>query len=223
MGDYCDCVTKNDKRWDISGLAEWVDKGDVIESQRKWFVNIFKPIATKCVGLLEGNHEVSIRLSHQDDFYSHICDDLGVPRLGYSCFLDLIFNRKGAQGTTQFRGRLEHGSGWAQTDGSKLNRLKRGMRGFEADFYAMGHLHDIKIDVSSPILTVDRMGKIISKVRCAAMTGCWFKTYEQGQRASYGEQKGFDPTPIGCPCFLFSPDKQMMEVLGGRELLRKDS
>jgi hypothetical protein len=223
MGDYCDFITKNDKRYDTSGLAPWVKKEDIVESQREWVVSVLDPIKDKCIGMIEGNHEVSIRLSHQHDVYSHICDDLGVTHLGYSCFADLIFNRKGAQGTTQFRGRLEHGSGWAQTDGAKLNRLKKGMRGFEADFYAMGHLHDIKVDVSSPLLTVDRTGKIVSKVRVAAMTGCWLKTYEQGQRACWGEQRGFDPSPIGCPVFLFSPDKGLIEVQGGRELLRKDS
>jgi hypothetical protein len=222
MGDYCDFITKNDKRYDTSGLASWVRKEDIVESQREWIANILDPIKEKCLGLLEGNHEVSIRLSHQNDVYSHICDNLGVPHLGYSCFADLIFSRLNSE-VTQFRGHLEHGSGWAQTDGSKLNRLKRGMRGFEADFYAMGHLHDIKVDVSSPLLTVDKTGKIISKVRVAAMTGCWFKTYEQGQRASYGEQKGFDPTPIGCPVFLFSPDKDLIEVQGGRELLHRYS
>ena len=226
MGDYCDCITPHDKRFDTSGLADWVKKDNIIESQRRWIVDILNPIRHKCIGLLEGNHEVSIRLFHSDDIYSNICDDLGVTPLGYSCFLDLIFIRNpqnAGRDVTRFRGRLEHGSGWAQTDGAKLNRLKKGLRGFDADFYAMGHLHDIKVDVSSPLLTVNRAGKIVSKVRVAAMTGCWFKTYEQGQRPSYGEQRGFDPTPIGCPVFLMRPDTQQIEVLGGDELLKKTS
>lgn len=215
MGDYCDFITKNDKRYDTSGLAPWVKKEDVVDSQRKWVVDVLKPIASKCVGLLEGNHCVSIRLAHQDDVYSHICEDLGVTPLGYSCFLDLIFNRKGAQGTTQFRGRLTHGAGCPQTDGAIANRLKKALRDFEADFYATGHHHVIKADSSSPILTVNRSGRIISKIRCAAVTGCWFKTFEQGQRASYGERFDYSPTPIGCPVFIFEPDKGIVDVMGG--------
>ena len=44
MGDVLDCITQNDKRFDAYGLASWVERDDIIESQRKWAVDLFKPI-----------------------------------------------------------------------------------------------------------------------------------------------------------------------------------
>lgn len=216
MGDYCEAITKNDKRFDVSGLADWVNKGNIIESQRRFIVNLFKPIAHKCLGMLEGNHEVSIRLSHQDDLYSNICDDLGVIKLGYSCFLDIAFSRLNGH-VSMYRGHLTHGAGAAQTDGAQINRLLAALKSFEGDWYAMGHLHCIKTESSKPILTVSKAGKIVEKTRCAAITGSWFKSYEQGQRASYAEQKGYQPTALGCPVFVFDPNNGIVDVNNGRK------
>jgi hypothetical protein len=216
MGDYADLVTPGDKRWDVAGIADWVKKQDIVESQRKWVVELFSPIRSQCLGLLEGNHEISIRIHNNNDFYMHICEDLGVTPLGYSCFLDMVFIRLPGRHSTLFRGHLEHGSGAAQSEGGQMNRLKKAMLGFEGDFFAMGHLHTKKIDASETILTVAGT-TIKEKVRCAAITGSWYKSYEQGVRASYAEQKGYKPSSIGCPVFLFEPDKGIVDVQGGRE------
>jgi len=218
MGDYTECITPDDaKRWDVSGIAEWVEKANIIESQKKWIVNLFKPIASQCVGLLEGNHECDIRKKHHNDIYMNVCEALGVTPLGYSCFLDLIFKRQGGT-VTQFRGRLTHGSGCPQTDGARLNRLKKGLKDYDADFYAHAHIHAITIDPGTPILAVDGAGKIYHRNRVAAMTGCWFKTFEQGVRPSYGEIKDYSPSVIGCPVFSFAPDKHLLTVAGTLDL-----
>ena len=120
MGDYCDSITKNDKRFEMGGLSSWVKPNDIIESQRKEIVRIFTPIKDKCLGLLTGNHEESLHQANQDDITGHICNDLGVPYLGYSCFLVLTFERF----TSHWQGVIQawHGSGAAQTDGARLNR-----------------------------------------------------------------------------------------------------
>ena len=91
MGDYADCITTNDKRWEAYGLADWVEHDDIINSQRVWLNKLFKPIQGKCLGLLTGNHEETIHDRHQDAITQHLCDDLNVPFLSYSCFIDLAF------------------------------------------------------------------------------------------------------------------------------------
>jgi len=221
MGDYTDCITPSDKRWDESGIAKWIDdKQNIMELQRQWCVKLFEPIKDKCLGLIEGNHEVKIRVEHHTNILKNVCDDLGVTPLGYSCFLDIDFVRKPRQignNVTRFRGRLTHGAGCAQTDGAITNRLKKALKDFDADFYAHAHLHRIKCEHSDPILTVNKSGKITHKLRCAAMTGCWFKTYEQGVSPSYGEIRDLPPSAIGCPVFIFVPDKGIVDVNGGRE------
>ncbi len=207
MGDYGEFITPADPRWDIGVVADWVEKTNVAESQRKWIVKLFEPIKDKCVGLLCGNHEDSIRLHNCQDVQLDICRDLGVKNLGASCFVRFVFSRNKdmKHDSTMFIGYFKHGSGGPQTDGGKMMALKRGLMGFDADIYAMAHLHDIKVD-SQPRLHLSENLKIRQKIKVAAITGSWFLTYMQGEQASYGEKRGFMPTPIGCPIFLIHPN-----------------
>ena len=212
MGDYAELITPKDSRWDTDVIAEWVERSNPAESQRVWVRNLFKPIADKCIGLLSGNHEESIRLHNYQDIHLDLCRDLGVTNLGYSCFVRFKFQRY--TGTVHsFVGVFQHGSGGAQTEGGKIMRLKRLMDSFDADIYAMGHIHDIQID-TIPQITIDDAGKIKQKVRVGAITGSWMKSYTQGIRASYAERKGYPPSVLGCSHFVISPDKETLRVVG---------
>lgn len=218
MGDYAEFITPKDKRWDGSSIAPWVDRGDVARSQEKWVISLFKPIKNKCIGLLSGNHEESIRISFNQDVYRHICDALEVERLGYSCMVRLIFNRgmetqKGFSVDCHF----EHGSGSAQTPGGVTQRLVRMFNDYIADVYAMGHVHRVKVENSSPLAIVgQRSLQIKAKPKAGAMTGCWFRTYEDNDgQPSYGEIKAYSPNVIGCPQFIFTPDKRRVEARYG--------
>jgi hypothetical protein len=92
-------------------------------------------------------------------------------------------------------------------------RLKKFMDSFEADIYAMGHLHDIKTN-TIPCLYLDDGGHIKQKIKAGAITGSWMKSYTEGVRASYAERKGYTPTPVGCPHFVITPDKNKLQVIG---------
>ena len=85
------------------------------------------------------------------------------------------------------------------------------MDSFEADFYAHGHVHDIITD-EKPYLGLDSNGNIKHKIKVGAMTGCWFRTYTQNVRASYGERKNYPATSIGCPVFLVNPNTASVSV-----------
>jgi len=212
MGDYGEFITPKDPRWDVDVISPWVEQNNVAESQRVWLKKLLSPIANKCIGLLEGNHEVSIRQHNFQDIYLDLCRDLGVTPLGYSCFVRFFFKR-GAAGVHSFVGVFQHGSGAAQTEGGKIMRLKRLMDSFDADIYAMGHLHDIKTN-SIAQMTIDEGGKIRQRVRVGAITGSWMRTYSQGVRAGYAEMRGYSPTILGCPYFIITPSKQLLQVVG---------
>ena len=212
MGDYMEAITPNDPRWDVEVISDWVENSNIVESQRKWVVNLFRPIADKCVGLLEGNHEASIRLRNYQDVYLDICRDLKVTPLGYSAFVRFLFSRNVTKDVTTFVGVFMHGSGAAQTEGGKIMRLKRFMDSFEADIYGLGHIHDIKTD-SIAQLKINEANNIREVLRVGAITGSWFRTYSQGVRASYAERKGYPPTVLGCPHFTIIPDKKILKVV----------
>ncbi len=95
VGDYAEWITSKDPRWDPSPkvIAPWVEQDNIAETQRRWIVDLFEPIKDKCIGLLYGNHEESIRKHNNDNVHKNICDDLKVDNLGYSCFVHLSFKR----------------------------------------------------------------------------------------------------------------------------------
>ena len=213
MGDYAECITPSDPRWDAKVIADWVDPDNIAECQTEWVVDLLSPIKNKCVGLLEGNHEDTIRLKGHADVIKNLCKRLGVPNLGYSCFVHFIFRRTTPEGHDSWlmKGFFTHGAGCAVTPGAKLTRLCRMVDAFDADLYCHGHVHDI-ITTTRPYLGTTQAMKIKQKVRIGAMTGSWLKTYEQGVRASYGEKRNYPPTVLGCPVFVIRPDKQSIKL-----------
>ena len=213
MGDYGDFITPKDKRWDSSSkqIADWVKQNDIGESVRDWLVDLFTPIKHKCVGLLYGNHEVSYSKQEDNQVFQHICKDLELPNLGYSCFVRLHFQRDKSQERHLTTGCFTHGSGNAITEGAKLNNLMRFMKSFKADFYGYAHIHDY-IPKSFTRLNVADNGKITNDVAIGATTGCWFRTYTQGTNASYGEQKVYPPNELCCAMFTINPNTGFIDV-----------
>lgn len=209
MGDYADCITKDDKRFDICGLAPWVERSNIVESQRKWLKNLFEPIKGQCIGLLAGNHEQTILDKHQNDLVRNLCSDLGVRYGGYQCFVVLKFHRSTKGSRNFYTIHAWHGAGAAQTEGARLMRLMRLVNEFQADIYLMGHLHTIA--QYTPARLVCDHGKIKAVNLIAAITGSWLKGYAQphaGQtfNPSYVEQKGYKPNRLGCPVIEFDPE-----------------
>jgi hypothetical protein len=210
LGDYADCILKDDKRFDIEGLAPWIEKGNIVESQRQWARELFSPIKDKCLGLLTGNHEEEIHLKYQLDFTRNLARDLNVPYGGYSCFLNLVVHST----ATQRHGILVHawhGAGAAQTEGARLMRLMRLVNDVQADIYLMGHLH--AMTSHTPDRLIFERGKIRSVKLAATITGSWLKAYGQNEPTSYAERKGYKPSRIGCPIVRIHPLEHTFEVI----------
>ena len=219
MGDYTECITNNDPRFDIGGLASWVVKDNIVESQRQRVRELFKPLAEKgkILGLLSGNHEEKVHSVWQYDMTRNLCQDLKVPYGGYSCFLVMNFNRSKTPtlATHEYIIHCFHGAGSAQTEGARTMRLMRLVNDISAHIYLMGHLHCITT------YTPDRLsysrGRIKSTNLIATTTGSWLKAYAQprsGQQLNpgYAEQKGYKPNRIGCPVLHIWPDRAKFTV-----------
>lgn len=217
MGDYGEFITPRDKRFDESqkSIATWCEKDDIAETQRKWIVALFRPIRKKCIGLLYGNHEDTMRRFNHDNVHKHICDDLGVRNLGYSTWVRLFFRRENSTETHIIKCVFTHGSGCAITKGAKQNKLRRFMDDFNARIYGFAHVHDIIPDYKPYMdITAQPFGqaKIVEVEAVGAMTGSWFRTYTRGVVASYGEMKTYPPTVLGCALFTINPEKNEISV-----------
>ena len=221
MGDYADCITTHDPRFMSGGLASWVRPDDIVDSQRNYLRDLFKPVADKCLCLLTGNHEEAIHKAHDDDIGRHLAEDLGVPYGGYSSFLELLFRRGNAPGKSDaFRlvVHLWHGAGASQTEGARIMRLMRLVNDIEADIYLMGHLHAIAVYTPDRLVLSTKTKRVRSTKLAAVVTGSWLKTYTQphdgeSMSISYGEMKGYKPSRIGCPCIEIDPDAKDFRVI----------
>lgn len=205
MGDKGEFITPSDPRWESGALAPWLKSDNIARGVERKYCETYNKIAFSCDGIIEGNHEDSIRKHSHVDVQTNICNELGVDNLGACCFIVYRFHRKNSNETHKVTGFFAHGSGGSITQPSKMNQLIRLMNNFDADFYAMGHVHDI-ITVTKPTLTVDSKGAIKHRVSVGVTTGCWFKTYTQNVIASYGEKKLYPPTTLGCPYFDINPN-----------------
>jgi len=214
VGDWLDCITKNDKRFRMNGLASWVEPSNIVDSQRRHAVGIYLPLKEAgqliCVGT--GNHEEAIHNHHDDNVALNMCRDLHTRYAGYQAFIILKFHNV-VSGVNHIRKiHSWHGSGAAQSAGARLNRLISLVNDIEADIYLMGHLHAMTAHTPDR-LKVDDFGRIRSIRLAATITGSWLKTYDQSDTdgeyldPTYGEEKGYKPSRIGCPIIRIDPEK----------------
>jgi len=209
-GDWLDCVTSKDWRWKTNGIAPWVEKSNIVDSQRRHANEIFSPLVEQgqliCIGT--GNHEEEIHKRHDDDVIRNLCRDMNVPYSGYQTFIVLKFIRAGKT-THSLIVHSWHGAGSAQSEGARLMRLVRLVNDIEADIYLMGHLH--AMTSHTPDRLVCRDGRVRSVKLAATICGSWLKTYNQAdpgeiQDPTYGEEKGYKPSRIGMPIIRITPD-----------------
>ena len=126
MGDYGDLVSPSDfKRWDGRILAPWM-KGhedhvgatqcDSIEEQ-------LSPIWNKCIGLIEGNHEESIRKWNHYNLIEELLKRANkkhnVPYGGVQTLIRLNFKRKNTNDSHDYIIHARHGEGSARTSGAR--------------------------------------------------------------------------------------------------------
>jgi hypothetical protein len=241
-GDYAEFIGFGDtKRFDPDAVSERVtvkDLGRLGKVSYEQVRDLFAPIKSKCLGLIVGNHEQQyMRRLQQEDLHGWLCTELGVADLGYSCFMDVVFQRArigagtgghiGAEmlpalrdrslpkanhaGSETFRVWCHHGAGAAQTKGGKINRLTSFMRNFDADIFFMGHVHD-QMGARLQVLEANAdCTKLTNRTKIGVVSGSYLKTYAQGV-TSYGEMKGYEPTTLGAAHVQIRPDTR--EVWG---------
>jgi hypothetical protein len=235
-GDYGEFIGFGDaKRFDPDAVSPRVKVKDLARLGKMTYEQIrdlFEPIKHKCLGLIVGNHEKQyMRRLQQEDLHGWLCTELGVADLGYSCFMDVVFQRArghikalGERGdatlpilmgeslpktnhshSDTFRIWCHHGAGAAQTKGGKINRLTSFMRSFDADIFFMGHVHDQMGARLTPLCANDACDKITHRTKLGIISGSYLKTYAQGV-TTYGEQKGYEPTTLGAAWAMIRPE-----------------
>lgn len=204
MGDYAEFIGHTDKRFDPGAVDKAMpvsDLGRLSDVSTTAVAQIFKPIASKCLGMLYGNHEdVYMLRTQQANMHKELCQKIGVQNLGYSCFQQIEFQRGNERQIYTIR--AHHGAGFAQTKGGKMQALVKFCRQTDADITLVGHLHD-SMQHPDQMLTLIN-GHIVARTRLGVMTATYLKTYEEDV-TTYGEKRGYDPVPLGSPRIQITP------------------
>lgn len=201
-GDAIDAVVLTDtKRFDPRAITcKRLD--DIVMEEADGWLDIYKPIANRCIGILDGNHEDKIRQHYHIDIVRYLCKHMKTNYLGDVAFIKLLFTRKAGSvenkgTTTSFDIFAAHGNVAGRKGGGKVNRLEDLMANFDADIYMLAHGHK-KITHSSTKLHLSSSGEIRLKQRKVVgfMTGSYLKTYQIGSKC-YAEKGMFPPSDLG--------------------------
>lgn len=207
IGDYLDAINRNDKRFSVGTLAKWlIDMdalGDIVKAQKLRFLDIIKPIASKCLVLVEGNHETAITKYCERYVFGEIEDEIkrigGFPDthrlgVGYNGWLQLAFKRNDEQVRSLITMFLHHGFTGGQLAGAKALGMQRWLWTHEADITLFGHSHNTSVQVEA-VERIDREGHLQTDHRIGAFCGTFLRSTNEQGPSTYAEVKGYLPMP----------------------------
>jgi len=216
-GDYCDFINRGDmKRFDPAALASWLtvaDLADLARAERDHFLDITQPIAGKCLGLVEGNHERTILSHYERDVYSEIvtatkergkfASDHQLA-FGYSGYLDLNFYRSdGKSAGTKILVSVHHGYVGGRLAGAKALNMQRWLWTHHCDLALFGHSHNTEIQIES-VEFVDGKGNIRYQNRIGAFMGTFLRS-GINDVDTYSSRAGYAPMPVSYLEITFRP------------------
>ena len=204
MGDYIEAVNPNDKRFDpysIDPSYNIKDLSSLITTQIEDIKSYFRPIKDKCLGLLCGNHEETIRKYYYRDIVLEMAHEFKVKYMGYAGFIQLRFvapNTGKYKPTSRvFEIFAHHGYGGGRTSGPKVNKLEGLAKKYDVDLVLFAHVHQ-KI-IAPPIVRIgvnQTRTKLVQKTTHAVTTGSFKKAYVLGG-TTYEERFNYGPSDLG--------------------------
>lgn len=203
MGDYIEAITISDKRFDPMSVSQDYrikDLKDLPYIQIQNVYNKLKPIDSKCLALLIGNHEEAYVKYNHADVYNRFFEMFeSEPRkIGYVGFVKLGFTRYD-RGGNMLHTRViavNHGDGGSgMREGYPVNKVHDVFRWADADICVMGHIHQLCKD-SKKMIGVTNKDTLSRRWKFWGSSGCFLYTYVEGNK-NYFEAKGRAESKIG--------------------------
>ncbi len=222
MGDYADFVNRQDPRFSVDSLAKWLtvrDLGDLAKAQINHFTEIVAPIASRCLGLAEGNHETQLSKHSERDVYAEIVTRIKEAGkfkpehklgLGYYGWLTLKFSApfqrngetKGGNGRTIVFN-VHHGFVNGKQKGAKALEMEKWLWQHDCDVVIFGHSHNVDIMTAS-VQSVNESGEVVETMRRGCYSGTFLRNNSE-DAITYSEMKGYYPLPIAGVCITLRP------------------
>jgi hypothetical protein len=209
MGDYAEFINLHDPRWEPSSLAPWITTADIVDlagAQSERFLRFVKPIASKCLGMIKGNHEDAIERHCERDIYSHMAAEIKRAggfeaeykmKLGYYGWLLLTFERIQIE-RVRITLNLHHGFGGGKLKGGKALTMERWLYTHDCNLAIFGHCHN----ADSYRAGVEYIGHDDLE-HTQTRKGVYSGTFMSG--ATYAERAGYLPLPLGGVEIVITP------------------
>ncbi len=179
MGDAIDNITAYaggaiDKRWN----PETVDRDHMTaEEQIEWFIELWRPIASKTWGMISGNHEW--KSINKKAFINQICKPLGVDYLGRLAYVYVDCKYK-HQSIHQYLMLVLHGGYAGMQAGGGVNRMKQIGSDFDADIVIAGHTHDTWTRTGIRLGYDKKLNNVYERKIVYGNTGTFLRGYAKG-------------------------------------------
>lgn len=205
-GDWLDAILPGDKRFHTSEIHPdyLTDIHNAPRHATYDLAEILAPIADKCLGIVRGNHDMTLEKQHYYSVGHALHEHLELPYCGGKGFIRLRFNRGRAVTTLAIH--LWHGKGGGTSPASALNCLAKQMQAFpDMDITCIGHFHK-KAYYAPEELTIPRTGKLTlrAKSRFGQSNGSYLRGYADGGD-SYVDDAGYPPMQQGMVRYVIRP------------------
>lgn len=216
-GDYIEAIKPKDPRFSMGELPDWMLNGDansvrdrldgIVDCQVHRFAKLFEPIKDKCVGLIEGNHEATIRRISNEKVLNKLCNSIDVKPLTESAFIRFNFSaHKHTRNAIMY---IEHGCGGGRSAGAEPNHLARLIADKDADMICRGHSHTYTPCAPVPRMYIPTSGKLPQsacrqKIIRAFNWGCYLLSYMKGPSV-YERRAAYPARPLTTACFELKP------------------
>jgi len=196
MGDLVEALPATDRRWDPANVDR---KVMTMGEQMQYLEETLEHFGgNHIIGMIMGNHYHRYAVHAMANEKMNMCKRLGCAYLGYRANIILRLN------TVPYTISAWHGNGGGYEPGAVINRMVKEPRKFSADVYMMGHSHRL-MSFHTAQLGMNG-GDLKAKYPLFVNTGSFLRTYAEGT-SGYGEQKGYDPLPIGFSEIIFENGK----------------
>jgi len=197
-GDYGDAIIPIDRRFDFRSMDK---EYKTPQEQYNKVEELFRPISKKCLGFLDGNHDIIHWKMHAHNYVEDLSRRLDVPYLTIDAYMRFYFKKY----RVNFDLYTHHGWTGARTKGGKINRIYDLEAIFPMlDAYIMFHIHDLGIVDKKANLYVDSNMEIRDKISYFIMGGGFLRGYVKDQ-VSYIEEKTYRPSVLGSPILTIEP------------------
>lgn len=222
-GDGGDLIRHSDRRYSPTELdMRYRLATDVRQATKEHLVEILEPIADKCWGWADGNHERAMDEHNGGHFGVEVCCELGIESkfVGYNGFVHVVVNM--GKSTTRLGQLLDLQHGWqaGRLKGGPMVQAERELGMTEADVVLRGHNHSPMghTFMTKGVTHGNGVSRVVLRPRSVLNGGTWRRGFRDGlapvnpkkisevEGDLWHETKGFRAEPLGGPVLVMRFD-----------------